>query len=116
MGPVLEERPGGLIGVNARGGRSSFRPFAFEHPSPGYHALMGIGTSIFLIAVGAVLKWAVTGSVEGLKIETLGLILMVVGVLGLLISMYYTEIYARRRDRLVADRDVVPPADVPPRA
>jgi beta-lactamase regulating signal transducer with metallopeptidase domain len=50
---------------------------------------MGIGTSLFLIAVGAILKFAVTASVSGLEIATIGVILMVVGVLGLLISLFF---------------------------
>jgi hypothetical protein len=48
---------------------------------------MGIGTSIFLIAVGAILKFAVTASVSGIKLATVGVILMVVGIVGLLISL-----------------------------
>jgi hypothetical protein len=47
---------------------------------------MGIAVSIFLIAVGAILKFAVTTSVGGLKIATVGIILMIVGVLGLVAS------------------------------
>ncbi len=49
---------------------------------------MGIGTSIFLIAVGAILRFAVTTSVEGIELATVGLILMIVGIIGLLISLY----------------------------
>lgn len=48
---------------------------------------MGIGTSIFLIAVGAILKFAVTTSVSGIELATVGVILMVVGVIGLLLSL-----------------------------
>lgn len=48
---------------------------------------MGIGTSLFLIAVGAILKFAVTAEVAGLELSTVGIILMVVGVLGLLITL-----------------------------
>lgn len=48
---------------------------------------MGIGTSIFLIAVGAILRYAVNVTVEGVEIETIGLILMVVGIIGLVISL-----------------------------
>ena len=44
---------------------------------------MGIGTSLFLIAVGAILYFAVNADVSGLEISTIGLILMIVGVLGL---------------------------------
>jgi len=49
---------------------------------------VGIGTSIFLIAVGAILRFAVTASVEGVELATVGLILMIVGILGLLISLF----------------------------
>ena len=48
---------------------------------------MGIGTSIFLIALGAILKFAVTTSVSGVELATVGVILMVVGIAGLLISL-----------------------------
>jgi hypothetical protein len=47
---------------------------------------VGIGTSIFLIAVGAILYFAVNADISGLEISTVGLILMVVGILGLIIS------------------------------
>jgi hypothetical protein len=49
---------------------------------------MGIGTSIFLIAVGAILYFAVDASVQGLEIQTVGLILMICGILGLLLSIF----------------------------
>jgi Domain of unknown function (DUF6458) len=50
---------------------------------------MGIGTSIFLIAIGAILYFAVNADVSGLEISTIGIILMVVGALGLLISLFF---------------------------
>ena len=50
---------------------------------------MGIGTSIFLIAVGAILYWAVDASISGLEITTIGLILMICGVIGLVISLFF---------------------------
>ena len=50
---------------------------------------MGIGTSLFLIAVGAILYFAVDADISGLEITTVGLILMVVGVVGLLISLFF---------------------------
>jgi Domain of unknown function (DUF6458) len=70
---------------------------------------MYIGTSIFLIAVGAILRYAVTADVEGVNLDSAGLILMIVGVLGLLLSLLWMTIWAdRRRDRaVVADRPVV---------
>ena len=69
---------------------------------------MGIGTSIFLIAVGAILKYAVTANVSGVNLDTVGVILMVVGIVGLLLSLLWMTIWAdRRRDRaVVADRAV----------
>ena len=57
---------------------------------------MGIGTSIFLIALGAILAFAVNADVSGLEISTIGIILMVCGVLGLLISLLYMSMW---RDR-----------------
>jgi hypothetical protein len=46
--------------------------------------------SIFLIAVGAILRYAITVTVEGVEIDTVGLILMVVGIIGLVISLAVT--------------------------
>jgi len=50
---------------------------------------MGLGVSIFLIAVGAILTWAVNASVSGLELNTIGVILMIVGILGLVLSMIF---------------------------
>jgi hypothetical protein len=62
---------------------------------------MYIGTSIFLIAVGAVLAWAVTAEIVGVDIQTAGVILMVVGVIGLVVSLLMQTIWADRRRRPV---------------
>jgi Zn-dependent protease with chaperone function len=72
---------------------------------------MGIGTSIFLIALGAILRFAVTASVSGIEIATVGTILLVVGIIGLLISLLYTTIWADRTRPVAADRTAAPPAD-----
>jgi len=48
---------------------------------------VGIGTSIFLIAAGAILRYAVTVTVSGVELQTVGLILMIVGIIGLVISL-----------------------------
>ena len=69
---------------------------------------MGIGTSIFLIAVGAVLKFAVTATVAGISLATVGTILIVLGVIGLLISMVFL-MQARRSDTVVTRERVVEP-------
>ena len=73
---------------------------------------MGLGTSLLLIAVGAVLRFAVNVSTHGFNVHAVGVILMVVGGIGLLISLLWTTMW---RDRRVArpgyvERDV-PPAD-----
>ena len=68
---------------------------------------MGIGTSILLIAVGAILKFAVTTHVSGIDLATVGVILMVVGIVGLVISILWMTIWADRTRR----RDVVYPRE-----
>ena len=67
---------------------------------------MYIGTSIFLIAVGAILRYAVTADVEGINLDTAGLILIIVGAVGLLFSLLWMTIWADRRRGTVADRPV----------
>jgi hypothetical protein len=49
---------------------------------------MTIGGSIFLVAVGAILRYAVTDSISGVSLATIGLILMIAGIVGLLISLF----------------------------
>jgi hypothetical protein len=50
---------------------------------------MGISTSLVLIAVGAILKWAVTASTSGINLNTVGVVLMVVGIVGLVLSLIF---------------------------
>ena len=50
----------------------------------------GIGGSLFLAALGAILFWGVSVDAEGFNINTIGLILMVVGVVGVLLTMVMT--------------------------
>ncbi|HEY2429857.1 MAG TPA: DUF6458 family protein [Acidimicrobiales bacterium] len=50
---------------------------------------MDFGVSIFLIAVGAILTWAVTVTTSGVDIHTIGVILMLAGILGLLTSLVW---------------------------
>jgi hypothetical protein len=73
---------------------------------------MGIGTSVFLIAVGAVLAFAVNATVQGLNIVTVGWILMGVGALGILLSVAFWDSWGglggRRRTTIVErDREIV---------
>lgn len=48
---------------------------------------MTVGVSVFLLAVGAILKFAVTDTVEGVDLGIIGVILMVCGVIGLLFGL-----------------------------
>jgi hypothetical protein len=68
---------------------------------------MGIGTSIFLIAVGAILYFAVNADISGLEISTIGLILMIVGALGLVITLFFLGSLRRgpTERTVVRDRD-----------
>jgi hypothetical protein len=50
---------------------------------------MGIGVSLILIAVGAILTWAVNATVSGVDINAIGVILMIVGAVGLLLSLMF---------------------------
>jgi Domain of unknown function (DUF6458) len=78
----------------------------------GYPAcVMTIGMSIFLIAIGAILKYAITADLEGIDIQTVGVILMVAGLIGLVISILYTLLWSSDRGAGVPP----PPRDVPPR-
>ena len=63
---------------------------------------MGIGISVFLLAVGAVLYWAVTGDLQGVNVDTVGIILMFVGALGLLWALVASSAAPRRRHGGVA--------------
>ena len=63
---------------------------------------VSIGTSLFLIAVGAILRYAVTASVSGVNVQTVGLILIVVGVIGFVLSLAWTMIWSRPRRAVVA--------------
>jgi Domain of unknown function (DUF6458) len=66
---------------------------------------MGIGTSIFLLAVGAILAFAVTDAISGVDLTVVGYILMAAGALGLLISMLVLN--RGPRERVVRERDVL---------
>jgi Domain of unknown function (DUF6458) len=72
---------------------------------------MGIGVSLFLIAAGAILAWAVNAEVEGLDLNVVGVILLIVGALGLLLSMLFWSSFApfgrREERRVVEDREVL---------
>ena len=96
---------------------------------------MGIAVSILLIAVGAVLTWGVTVEVEGLDVNAIGVILLIVGLLGLVLSMIFwsswggfhrratyveggpvrrTTAAAPRRTTVVEEEEVAPGPPGPP--
>jgi hypothetical protein len=58
---------------------------------------MGIGASIFMIALGAILAFAVSVDTEGFNVNTIGMILLIVGAIGLVISMIVWAPWADRR-------------------
>jgi hypothetical protein len=60
---------------------------------------MTFGSSLFLIAVGAILRYATTFEVNGVNIDEVGLILMIVGVIGFVLSLLYTMVWAGERSR-----------------
>ena len=73
---------------------------------------MGIGTSLFLIAVGAILRFAVSDAIDGVDLGTVGLILLLVGIVGLLISLFMTQMATRRETVVTRDRYSEPPPRV----
>jgi hypothetical protein len=50
---------------------------------------MGISASLILIAAGAILKWAVTATTSGINLDTVGVVLMIVGAVGLVLSLIF---------------------------
>jgi hypothetical protein len=104
--------------------------------STGKHGCVTIGVSLLLIAVGAILVWGVSAEAEGLNVDAIGVILMIVGLVGGLLSMIlwteWSPVYrgrrrtyvegeapvrrraAPRREVIVEEEDVAPPALRPP--
>jgi hypothetical protein len=69
---------------------------------------MGIGGSIFLLAVGAILAFAVNADISGLDINVIGWILMAAGLIGLIITLWY---WNSRRRTVVTRQTAAPVAD-----
>jgi hypothetical protein len=72
-----------------------------------------LGLSLFLIAVGAILAFAITTAVEGVDIAAVGYILMAIGFVGLLLSLLFWTSFAplgsgRRRENHEVDYDEPP--------
>jgi hypothetical protein len=74
---------------------------------------MGLGASLFLIAGGAILVWGVTGEFAGVDIDAIGWILMVVGIIGLVLSLIFWSSWGgfagRRRATYVDEGPAAPP-------
>ena len=67
---------------------------------------MGIGGSLFLMALGAICYWALDFDIAGVDIDAIGVILMVIGALGLVLSLLFWSSFSprRRRDAVVTER------------
>jgi hypothetical protein len=65
---------------------------------------MTIGSAIVLIAIGAIMRWAITAHVSGIDIQTAGTVLFVLGIVGLVLAVAYTFYWSRESTR-VDDRD-----------
>ena len=68
---------------------------------------MGIGVSLLLIAVGAILIWAVNATVSGVELQTIGWILLVVGAIGGLVSLIFWSSWGGVGGRRVRESDEV---------
>ena len=69
---------------------------------------MGLGVGIFLTAIGAILAFAVSATVSGINIHTVGWILLIVGIGGIVLSMIFWSSWGgpggvRRRTTVVDD-------------
>jgi hypothetical protein len=73
---------------------------------------MGVAVSLVLIAAGAILTWAVTAEAEGIDVNTVGVILLVVGLLGLVLSLIFWSSWGgfHRSTTYVEGREPYPPA------
>lgn len=70
---------------------------------------MGIGVSIFLFAIGAILTWAVNVETSGVDLNVVGVILMIVGIVGFIASMLFWSPWAPYgRDRTVTHEHDTP--------
>ncbi len=63
---------------------------------------MGVAVSILLIAAGAILTWGVTAEAEGLDVSAIGVILLIVGILGLVVSMIFWQSWGGFHNRRTA--------------
>ena len=74
---------------------------------------MGIGTSIFLIALGAILDFAVDATLPGISIHAVGVILMLVGVIGAIASLFFWDSWGGFGRTVVRSRSYAAPVSRP---
>jgi hypothetical protein len=72
-------------------------------PAPGVDWGIAIVSAIILIAVGAILKWAITAHVSWIDLETAGTVLFVLGLVALALAIAYTFYWSNRRTTAVED-------------
>ncbi len=70
---------------------------------------MSIAAAVFITAVGAILRYAVNDDIQGVDLQTVGLILMIAGIVGLVITLFVEFTGRRRRVDVYDERDVPPP-------
>jgi hypothetical protein len=75
---------------------------------------MGIGVSLILIGAGAILTWAVNATSSSINVNTVGVILMVVGAVGLLLSLMFWSTWGGFGGAPGARRRVTTYEDAPP--
>jgi hypothetical protein len=73
---------------------------------------MTIGVSLLLVAAGAILIWGVTGEASGIDVDAIGVILIVVGIIGFVISLIFWERWGGARGPLGARRTTYVEGDV----
>ena len=74
---------------------------------------MGVGVSLIFIAAGAILAWAVDADASGVNINTIGIILFIVGIVGLVLSLIFWSSWGgfggfTERNTVVRERHVDP--------
>jgi uncharacterized protein DUF6458 len=74
---------------------------------------MGIGASLFLMALGAILAWAVPDRLQGIDLNVVGIILLIIGALGMVLSLLFWSSFSPygRRETVVRETDAVPVGD-----
>jgi hypothetical protein len=80
------------------------------------YRVTGIGTSLVFIAAGAILAWAVDVDTNGFNVNTIGIILFVVGLVGLALSLLLGALPVRDRDTTIVDRGTTYVESSPPAA